>query len=196
MNSAVQLSLKQQLGLHCSSAVNDYLAVATAYDEFVSSYSADCFNAFCARVDVERKRLAFDLERKQVAAFRACKEVLLAVLAKGHAGVVSNDCACVDKVRSSLSCNWVELPKRHFALACNCELVVCGVPAFVVLGHASPGKTRRRISKHRRDDRKRTDNVSVLGVPDKQFAVECVARTKQQSVVVREGQSRYLVIMF
>jgi hypothetical protein len=94
-----------------------------------------------------------------------------------------------------LPCNWVELPKRHFSLSCNCELVVGGVPAFVVLGHASPSKTRRGVSKHRRDDRERTDNVSVLGVPDKQFAVECVARTKQQPVVERERQSRYLVIM-
>lgn len=196
MNSAIQLSLKQQLGLDCRSVVNDYLAVATTYNDFVSRYSSDCFYAFCARVDIERKGLVFDLKRKQVAAFRACEEVLLAILAEGHAGVVSHYCSCVYEVRSSLPCNWVELPKSHFSLSCNCELVIRGVPSFVVLGHPSPSEARRGVSKHRRDDRERTNNVSVLSIPDKQFAVECVARTQKQPVVVREGQSRYLVVMF
>ncbi len=195
MDSSVQLRLKQQLGLDCRRVVNNDLAVAAAHNDFVGGYSSDCLDAFCARVDVEGQRLVFDLERKQVAAFRPCKEVLLAVLAKGHAGVVSHYCACVDQVRSSLAGDRVELPEGHFALACNCELVVRGVPAFVVLRHAAPSKTRRGVRKHRRDDRQRAHNVAVIGVPDKQLAVECVAATKQQAVVVRERQSRYLVVM-
>jgi len=175
VHGTVQLSSHHELWLVvCSGEKND-LAITTTNDNLVSSHSSDGLDALSASVDVESKRLIFNLEGKQITAIRTGKQVIFSVFAESHAGVVSHDSAGIDQVVVGLAGHWVQLPQSHLALSSNGELIVSGVSSLVIFGVATPGQALWRLTERRWNDSQRANNMSIRSVPNKEFSIENVS---------------------
>ena len=135
------------------------------------------------------------MEACNVTGSSSSNEVVLLIRRESHADVVTNICASVDNLRKELTGLGNELPKSHLFGATDSKLIVLGLPKLDIFDHSTPCQASRRLSEHRRGKGHLGNDVSVGHVPNKHLAVQGVSCREKQSVVMRECQVLYLMVM-